>query len=124
MKKIKELHELCVSPTPWEYEEETNDIICHLDNGLRFQVATPYLHMDGDSTEDNARMMCASPLMFQRLLESTNMLKNYVVGCKQNGTVVPQGVELQIQVNESALRLASEGDDFKVANESDDEEKK
>ena len=67
---MKDLNELNVSPAPWEYEDESNDIICHLENGIRFQVATPYIHMNSDITEANANLIKEAPNLYKCLREA------------------------------------------------------
>lgn len=115
----KEISELCVSPAPWYYDEDSNDIICHLANGIRYQVAVPYIHCN-EQTDGNARMMVASPLMYNALHQVTESLKFLIEGLERDGKVVPHYMKNQITEAQYALLVASEGDEFKVAK--DDEQ--
>lgn len=61
---MKKLEELGASPAPWEIDDPwTGDIICHLKNGIEYQVATPYIHSD-EETDANARLIAAAPELY------------------------------------------------------------
>ena len=67
---MKKLEELGASPAPWEIDDPwTGDIICHLKNGIEYQVATPYIHSD-EETDANARLIAAAPEMYECLREA------------------------------------------------------
>ena len=60
---MKKLEELGASPAPWEQDEESAlpEVICHLQSGIRYQVAVPYIHSD-EETDANTRLICAGSL--------------------------------------------------------------
>lgn len=66
---MKKLEELGASPAPWEIDDPwTGDIICHLKNGIEYQVAVPYIHSD-EETEANAHLITAAPKLYKALYE-------------------------------------------------------
>ena len=67
---MKKYEELGASPAPWEEDKEAAlpDIICHLQNGIRYQVAVPYIHSD-EETDANTRLICAAPDMYDALFD-------------------------------------------------------
>ena len=65
---MKKLEELGASPAPWEQDEESAlpEVICHLQSGIRYQVAVPYIHSD-EETDANTRLICAAPDLYAAL---------------------------------------------------------
>lgn len=74
---MKMLEELGASPAPWEQDEESAlpEVICHLQSGIRYQVAVPYIHSD-EETDANTRLICAAPDMYVALRELINAVLN------------------------------------------------
>lgn len=68
---MKKLEELGASPAPWEQDDESAlpEIICHLQSGIRYQVAVPYIHSD-EETDANTRLICAAPELYECLYEA------------------------------------------------------
>lgn len=69
--RMKKLEELGASPAPWEQDDESAlpEVICHLQSGIRYQVAVPYIHSD-EETDANTRLICAAPALFECLREA------------------------------------------------------
>ena len=73
---MKKLEELGASPAPWEQDEESAlpEVICHLQSGIRYQVAVPYIHSD-EETDANTRLICAAPDLYDAAFKTEAVLE-------------------------------------------------